>query len=355
MVRCPLLARTMVCFMGRALLKLGRRQPHKRLRWRVRSVLAAIALLAGALPAAADFPERNITLVVPFAPGGSTDAIARIIGEHMARTLGRPIIIENDAGAGGTTPSKRVAQAAPDGYTLIIGNLGTHGAAPSQYANLKYHPVRDFTPIGLTAGLPIMIVTRKDFPANNLKEFVDYVKKNQDKVNEAHGGAGGQMHTTCTLLQMIMGTKTARVGYRGAGPALNDMVAGQIDFACISLTAVVSQIEAGTIKAMAIATPERSSVVKDVPTTKEAGLPEFQVSAWNAIFAPKSLPQNIQAKLNDALVKALNDEATAKRLLQIGTVIPDEKDRTPEALRQFVESEIVRWSSVLKPAGATAN
>jgi putative tricarboxylic transport membrane protein len=214
--------------------------------------------------------------------------------------------------------------------------------------------VKDFTPIGLTAGLPIVIVTRKNFPANNLMEFVDYVKKNQDKVNEAHGGAGGQMHTTCTLLQMIMGTKTARVGYRGAGPAVNDMLAGQVDFACISLSAVVSQIEAGTLKAMAIATPERSNVAKDVPTTKEAGLPQFQVSAWNAIFAPRNLPQNIQAKLNDALVKALNDEDTARRLIQIGSVIPDEKDRTPEALRQFVASEIVRWSSVLKPTGTTA-
>jgi tripartite-type tricarboxylate transporter receptor subunit TctC len=317
--------------------------------------MGTMALLVGVLPAAADFPERSITLVVPFAAGGSTDAIARIVGDHMAKTLGRPIIIENDAGAGGTTPTKRVAQAVPDGYTLVIGNLGTHGAAPSQYANLKYDPVKDFTPIGLTAGLPIVIVTRKNFPANNLKEFVEYVKKNQDKVNEAHGGAGGQMHTTCTLLHTIMGTKTARVGYRGAGPAINDMVAGQIDFACIGLAAVVSQIEAGTIKAMAIATPERSNVVKDVPTTKEGGLPEFEVSAWNAIFAPSNLPQNIQAKLNDALVKALDDEATSKRLLQIGSVIPDKKDRTPEALRQFVESEVARWSSVLKAPGATAN
>src|SRR5215510_15326236 len=195
--------------------------PLKRSRaWKRGTVIATLALLAAMLPAVADFPERNITLVVPFAAGGSTDAIARIVGDHMARTLGRPIIIENDAGAGGATPTKRVAQAVPDGHTLIIGNLGTHGATPSQYANVKYDPVKDFTPIGLTAGVPIVIVTRKNFPANNLKEFVDYGKQNQDKVNEAHGGAGGQMHTTCTLLQMIMGSKTARVGYRGAGPAI---------------------------------------------------------------------------------------------------------------------------------------
>jgi len=320
----------------------------------IRSIIGAIALLVGIVPAAADFPERNITLIVPFAPGGSTDAIGRIVGDHMAKTLGRSIIIENDAGAGGTTPTKRVAQAVADGYTLIIGNLGTHGAAPS-HPNLRYNPAKDFTPIGLTAGLPIVIVTKRDFPANNLKEFVHYVQKNQDKVNEAHGGAGGQMHTTCTLLHSIMGTKTARVAYRGAGPAINDLVGGQVDFACLSLSAVVSQIQAGTIKAIAIASPERSEVIKDVPTTKEGGLPEFQVSAWNAIFAPKGLPQDIQAKLNDAVVKALDDEATSTRLLQIGAVIPDKKDRTPQALQSFVESEIARWSSVLKGAGATAN
>jgi tripartite-type tricarboxylate transporter receptor subunit TctC len=321
----------------------------------IRSVIGVVTLLAGILPAAADFPERNITLIVPFAAGGSTDVIARIVGDHMARTLGRSIIIENDAGAGGTTPTRRVAQARADGYTLIIGNLGTHGAAPSQYPNLKYNPVKDFTPIGLTAGLPIVIVTKKNFSANNLKEFVDYVRGNQDKVNEAHGGAGGQMHTTCTLLQSVMGTKTGRVGYRGAGPAINDMVAGQVDFACISLTAVISQIQGGTIKAMAIASPERSDVIKDVPTTKEAGLPEFQVSAWNAIFAPKNLAPDIQAKLNDAVDKALDDEATIKRLLEIGSSIPDKKERTPGALQSLVENEVARWASILKAAGATKN
>jgi tripartite-type tricarboxylate transporter receptor subunit TctC len=316
------------------------------------SIVGITALLPGVTPAAAEFPERNITLVIPFPPGGSTDVIARIVGDHMAKTLGRSIIIENDAGAGGTTPTRRVAQAMADGYTLIMGNLGTHGAAPSQYPNLKYDPAKDFTPIGLTAGLPIVIVTKKHFPANNLKEFVDYVKNNQDKVNEAHGGAGGQMHITCTLLQSIMGTKTGRVGYRGGGPAINDLVAGQVDFACISLTVVVSQIQAGTIKAMAIASSERSDVVKDVPTTKEGGLPEFQVSAWNGIFAPKNLPPDIQAKLNDAVVKALDDEATIKRLLQIGSSIPDKQERTPQALQRLVESEVARWALLLKAHGS---
>jgi tripartite-type tricarboxylate transporter receptor subunit TctC len=302
------------------------------------------------MPASAEYPARSITLVVPFAAGGSTDTIARIVADHMTKTLGQSIVIENDAGAGGTTPTRRVAQAAADGYTIMMGHMGTHGAAPAQYPNLKYDPAKDFTPIGLTAGLPIVIVTKKDFPANNLKEFVDYVKKNQDKVNEAHAGVGSVMHTTCTLLQSIMGTKTARVAYRGGGPALNDLVGGQVDFSCTTLIAVVSQVQAGTIKVIAVASPERADLIKGVPTTKEGGLAEFQVSAWNGLFAPKNLPREIQTKLNNAVVKALDDDATRKRLLDIGSEIPNKADRTPEALQKLVESEVARWSPVLKAA-----
>jgi tripartite-type tricarboxylate transporter receptor subunit TctC len=301
------------------------------------------------LPAASQsYPSRPITLIVPFAAGGFNDVIVRIVAEHMARTLGQTIIIENDAGAGGTTATRRAAQAAADGYTLVAGSMGTHGAAPTQYPNLKYNPAKDFTPIGLAAEAPAVIVTRKDFPANNLKEFVEYVTKNQAKVNEAHAGVGSQMHTYCTLLQSIMGTKTARVAYRGGSPAINDLVAGQVDFSCVSINTVVSQIQGGTIKAIAIASPERADVIKDVPTTKEAGLPEFQVSGWSAIFAPKNLPEDIQAKLGDALIEALDDLATAKRLLDIGCLIPDKADRTPQALQKRVESEVARWSAVLK-------
>jgi len=316
------------------------------------STAAVCALLASVTPAWADYPTRPITLVVPFAAGGSTDTIARIVAEHMAKTLGQSIVIENDAGAGGTTPTTRVARATPDGYTIMMGQMGTHGAAPAQYPNLKYDPAKDFTPIGLTAGLPIVIVTKKDFPANNLREFVDYVKKNQDKVNEAHAGVGSLMHSTCTLLHSIMGTKTARVAYRGGGPALNDLVGGQVDFSCITLVAVSSHIQAGTIKAIAIASPERADLARDVPTTREGGLAEFQVSAWNGLFAPKNLPREIQVKLNDAVVKALDDEATRKRLLDIGSEIPSKEDRTPQALQKLVESEVARWSSVLKTVAA---
>jgi tripartite-type tricarboxylate transporter receptor subunit TctC len=309
---------------------------------------ALCAFLLGVVPASAEYPERPITLIVPFAAGGSTDTVARVIGEHMARTLGKPIIIENVPGAGGTTAIHRAAEAAADGYTIMMGHMGTHGAAPAQYSGLKYDPAKDFTPIGLMAELPIVIVTKKDFPANSLQEFVTHVRKNQDKVNEAHAGVGSLMHTTCTLLQSVMGTKTTRVAYRGGGPAINDLVGGQVDFSCIALVVVLPQIQAGMIKAMAIASPERADLIKDVPTTREAGLAEFQVSAWNAIFAPRNLPPEIQAKLNDAVVMALDDEATRKRLLDIGGEIPAKARRTPQALQSLVESEVARWSSVLK-------
>jgi tripartite-type tricarboxylate transporter receptor subunit TctC len=292
---------------------------------------------------------------VPFAAGGPTDTIARIVGEHMGRSLGKSIVVENVAGAGGTTGITRGVNAAPDGYTIMMGHMGTHGAAPALYPNLKYDPAKSFEPIGLVAGTPILIVTKKAFPANTLKEFVDVIKKDGSKFTEAHAGVGSVAHTSCTLLSSVTGAKTSRVAYRGTGPALNDLVAGQVDFGCDQIVNLVPQIQAGTIKALAIATPERSPALKDVPTTKEAGLPEFQVSAWNALFAPKSTPKEIVAKLSDAMSKALDDETTRKRLLDLGSVIPDKDGRAPAALQKLVESEVARWSPVLKAAGVTAN
>jgi tripartite-type tricarboxylate transporter receptor subunit TctC len=321
--------------------------------------LTLAAIVSCAAPAAAQnsgqYPERTITMVVPFAAGGPTDTVARIVGEHMQKTLGQAIVVENVTGAGGTTGITRGAQAKPDGYTIMMGHMGTHGAAPALYPNLKYDPAKDFAPVGLAAGTPIVILAKKDFPAANLKEFIDYLKKNQDKVNEAHAGVGSVSFTTCTMLQSMIGTKTARVAYRGTAPSLNDLIAGQVDFGCDQIVNVVSQIQAGSIKAYAIATPERAEVLKDVPTTKEAGLPDFQVSAWNAVFAPKGTPADVVAKLNSALVGALDDEATRKRLLELGSVIPDRAGRTPEALQKLVESEVARWTPILKAAGATAN
>lgn len=312
-------------------------------------VLTALALgLAGGAFAA--YPERPITMIVPFAAGGPTDVTARIVGEHMSRTLGQQIVIENVAGAGGTTGISRAAASTADGYTIMMGHMGTHGAAPAVYPNLKYNPTRDFEPVGLAAGTPILVVAKKDFPANDLKAFVAHVKANGPKLNEAHAGVGSVSHTTCTLLHSILGVQPNRVAYRGTGPALNDLVAGQVDYMCDQIVNLVEQVRGGSIKAYAIATAERSPALPNVPTTKEAGLPDFQVSAWNALFAPKGLPTEIHTRLADTLVKALDDDATRKRLLDLGSVIPDKAGRSPQALQKLVESEVARWTPILKAA-----
>jgi len=206
--------------------------------------------------------------------------------------------------------------------------------------------------VGMAAGTPILIVARKDFPAKDLKEFVAYLKANAAKLNEAHAGVGSVSHTTCSLLYSIVGVEAARVAYRGTGPALNDLVSGQVDFMCDQIVNLVPQIQAGTIKAYAIATPERSPAIPEVPTTKEAGLPAYQVSAWNAVFAPKGTPPEVVAKLADALSKALDDANTRKRLLDLGADLPDKPGRGPEALQRLVTSEVARWKAVIKVSAA---
>ena len=321
----------------------------------MRRTLAIVALAAAALagpgPARAAYPDRPITLIVPFAAGGPTDVIARIVAEPMGKALGQQIVVENVAGAGGTTGTVRAAQAAPDGYTIEMGHMGTHGAAPALYPDLKYDPTKDFEPIGLAAGTPILIVAKKDFPAKDLKEFVEYVKKNSEKLNEAHAGVGSVSFTTCSLLNSILGAKPTRAAYRGTGPALNDLVAGQVDYMCDQIVNLVPQIQAGTIRAYGVALAQRSPALPDVPTTKEGGLPEFQVSAWNAIFAPKGTPKDVLKKLSDALGKALADENTRKRILDLGGDLSNTEAQKPEGLRKLVASEVVRWNKVLQQTG----
>lgn len=296
------------------------------------------------------YPTRPVTIIVPFAAGGPTDIIARITGEYYSKTLGHQFVVENVAGAGGTTGITRGAQSKPDGYTIMMGHMGTHGAAPALYANLKYDPAKDFTPIGLVAGTPILIVAKKDFPAANLKEFIAKVKDPAAKVKQAHAGVGSVSFTTCTLFTSQLGAKSIVAAYRGTGPALNDLVGGQVDYMCDQIVNLVEQVKGGNIKAYAIATAERSPALPNVPTTKEAGMPDYQVSAWNALFAPKGLPQDIAAKLSATLVAALDDEATRKRLLELGSVIPDRAGRSPQALQKLVESEVARWTPILKAA-----
>lgn len=313
---------------------------------------AVLASLCGFVASgeAQTYPTRSITMIVPFAAGGPTDVISRIVTAHMAQTLGQSIIIENVVGAGGTTATTRAARAANDGYTLIAGHMGTHAASVPLYPKLAYHPEKDFEPIALLAGTPILILARKDFPPKDLKEFVAYVKANAEKVNAAHAGVGSVSHVSCELLHSILDVKPVGVPFNGTGPAMNALVAGQVDYMCDQIVNAVPQINAGTIKAYAIATPERNPSLPNVPTTAEAGLPAFQAQAWNAMFAPKGTSPAILASLSAAAGKALDEETVKKRLLELGSVIPTPADRTPEALATLVKSEIAKWTPVLKPA-----
>ena len=315
---------------------------------------AGLALAGlGSLVAAAhaqDYPTRTITMIVPFAAGGPTDIIARIVTAEMAKTLGQTIVIENVVGAGGTTATTRAARAAPDGYTLITGHMGTHAAAVPLYPKLAYHPEKDFEPVALLAGTPILILAKKDFPAKDLKEFIAYVKANTDKMNMAHAGVGSVSYSSCELLSSVLEIKPTGVPFNGTGPAMNALVGGQVDYMCDQIVNAVPQINGGTIKAYAIATPERNASLPNLPTTTEAGLPKYQVSAWNAIFAPKGTPPAIVAKLNAAAAKALDDENVRKRLLDLGSDIPKKEGRTQAALAELVKAEVARWSAVLKPA-----
>jgi tripartite-type tricarboxylate transporter receptor subunit TctC len=319
-----------------------------------RTLLALVAATALAVPAFAEgYPDKPVTVVVPFNAGGPTDVIARVIGEHMSKTLGQQVVVENVAGAGGTTGSGKVATSAADGYTLVMGNMGTHAASPSIYPDLKYKPEVDFAPIGVAGITPIVIIVRKDFPAKDMKEFIDYVKANGDKINSGNAGPGSISDVTCELFKSQLSMpKINEVAYKGTGPALNDLVAGQIDFMCDQITNSVPQVLAGEIRALAIATPVRSPALPDVPTTTEAGIPDYQISGWNALFAPKGLPADVQAKLADALSKALDDPATAKKLTDLGTVIPDAKERTPDGLSGVLMRDMKLLEAPLKAAMA---
>jgi tripartite-type tricarboxylate transporter receptor subunit TctC len=317
-------------------------------------VAATICAIAGTA-VAQSFPTRPITLIVPFTAGGTTDVTARIVAEHMSRTLGQQVVIENIGGAGGTIASVRAMRAAPDGYTILMGQMGTHAAAVAIYPNLAYRPDVDFEPIGLASAIPAIIVARKDFPANDLRTFATYVKANADKLNVAHAGIGSVFFTTGLLLNLILGVKPTMVPFNGGAPAMSAIVGGQVDYMSADVPIAVAQLRAGAIKAFAVGTKARNPVLPDVPTAAEAGLPEFQASAWNGLFAPKSTPAPILEKLAGALDKALDDAGTRKRLLDLGFEVPDKADRGPGPLASLVKSEIARWTPILRAANVTAN
>ena len=310
---------------------------------------AAVIPVASRIASAQAYPSRTITLIVPFPPGGSTDVGARIVADHMSRTLGQQVIVQNVSGAGGTTGSTRAMRADPDGYTILMGQMGTHAASVALYPNLAYKPDVDFEPIGMVTAFPLIIAARKDFPAKDLKEFVAYVKANDTKLNQGHAGVGSIFFTSCLLLNSILGTKPTLVPFNGGAPAMNALVAGQTDFMCADIVTGGPQYP-DKIKVLAIASPTRNAAIPDVPTSAEGGLPAFQASAWNGLFAPKATPKPILDRLVDALDKALDDEATRKRLGVLGGDIPDKANRGPAPFLALVKSEIARWSPIIRAA-----
>ena len=295
------------------------------------------------------YPSKSITAVVPFPAGGPSDVVARIVTEHMSRTLRQQIVIENVGGAGGALGTARVAAAPPDGYTLLAGSMGSHVAAPVLTPNVKYDSERDFEPIGLTAHSPAVIVARKDFPASNLSEFVTYLQQNGDKVRQAHGGIGASSHMACLLFNQALGVKPTSVAYRGTAPAMNDLIGGHVDFLCEQSVSVAEQIKAGAVKAYVVSANQRLAALPDVPSAKESAI-NYQMSIWAGIFAPKGTPKEIIIKLAASLEKALDDPSVKKRLGDLGGSIPTKQERTPASFARLVKAEVARWSPILKAA-----
>jgi tripartite-type tricarboxylate transporter receptor subunit TctC len=314
---------------------------------------AATISAAPSVVSAQAYPTRSIAIIVPFAPGGVTDVSARVVGEHMSRALGQQFVVENFPGAGGTTGSVRAMRAIPDGYTIEMGHIGTHAVSVWLYPQLAYKPDVDFEPIGLAIETPLLIVAKKDFPARNLDEFVSYVKANSEKLNMGHAGVGSILYSYGLLLNSILGVRPTLVPFNGGGPATNALLGGQVDYTCGATVDVSPHVNAGALKAYAIAADERSPALPNVPTTTEAGLPEFKAMPWFALFAPRATPRPILNKLSDALDKALDDQNVRKRFSDLGGYVPDKARRGQQALGTLVKDEIARWAPIIKTANVS--
>lgn len=308
-------------------------------------------LLTTSSAQAQSYPQRSITLIVPFAAGGAADTTARIIADAMSRQLGQSIIVENVSGAGGAAGSTRGMRASPDGYTIGLGHMGTHAASVAINPNLAYDPRKDFEYLGLVSTTPNIVFVRKDFPASNLKEFIAYAKAKGDKLTMGHSGIGAASHITCILFFQLIDTQPTYLSYRGFGQTINDILSGAIDGSCDLVASVSPQVTAGTVKAFAVATEDRSSAVPDVPTATEAGLPDFKAETWTGLYAPKGTPAPILATLREAVAKSLSDPNVQKRLGDIGATVPKAEHRGGDYMQKLVTSEVERWTIILRKAG----
>jgi tripartite-type tricarboxylate transporter receptor subunit TctC len=317
--------------------------------------LALAALLAIIPPTSAQqpWPSRPITMVVPFAAGGPTDVLARILGQHMSQTLGQQIVVENVTGAGGSIGAARVARAAPDGYTMVLGNLGTHAASVGLYKNLSYDPRVDFEPVMLLATTPMVLVVRKSLAVDTLQAFIAHVKAN--RITFGSAGTGSSSHLTFLLFTHLTKADVQHVPYRGLSQAVNDLLSGQIDMMFDQVLSASPHILSGGVKPIAVLAPARNATLPNVPSTAEAGMPALETLVWTALFLPKGTPQPIVAQVNAAIDKAMRDETIAKRLSELGAELPAPSQRTPQALGNLVRAEIDKWAPLIEAAGVKAD
>jgi tripartite-type tricarboxylate transporter receptor subunit TctC len=320
-------------------------------------MLAALAILAAArAPASAQsWPEHPLTMVIPFAAGGAVDVMGRILAARLTEVLGQRVIIENVGGAGGMSGAYRVAKAAPDGYEFVLGSVGTHALNQSLYRKPLYNAAVDFAPVVLIAETPLVVAVRKDLPASNLPEFITYARANQAQMHYGSAGTGSANQLACVLLNAAIGVTTTHVPYRGGEPAMQDLIAGRIDYVCTIITTGAPQIEAGLVKGIAVTTKERSPLLPNLPTAREQGLEGFEAYTWNAFFLPKGTPETIVRRLNAATIETISTPVVQQRLKEIGATIVSPERRSSAYLARFVVSEIDKWAGPIKASGASAD
>lgn len=318
------------------------------------AMMSVASLGLAPFAAQAAYPERPVTLVVPFSAGGPTDTVARSLAAAMEKPLGQPIVVENKPSAGGIVAPGDVARSPADGYRLLIHHIGM-STAPALYRKLAYSPMNDFEHLGLVNAVPMTLVARPNFPAANLKEAVDYIKANAQKINLANAGLGAASHLCGLMFQSAINTNLTTVPYKGTGPAMTDLIGGQTDIMCDQTTSTTPHIKSGKVKVYALTAEKRVDALADVPTAAEAGIKGFEVSVWHGLYAPKGTPADVTKKLNDALRTALKDEAFRKRMNDLGSVIYPENMQTPAAHKQLLASETEKWGKLIKAAGEFAD
>jgi tripartite-type tricarboxylate transporter receptor subunit TctC len=311
----------------------------------------AVASLLSASVQAQGFPERPLTVIVPFAAGGAADSTGRILAEGLGRVLGKSVVVENIGGAGGAIGGARVKGAAPDGYTIGLGHTGTLAAAVTVNPKLPYNPKSDFTYLGVVAATPNIVFFRNDLPASNLKEFIALAKQKQGALMMGHSGNGAASHITCLMFFGLIDVKPTYVPYRGFGQTINDIMGGKIDGSCDLVASVSGQVQGKSVKAFAVAAKTRSETVPEVPTAEEAGLPEFQAETWTGLFVPKATPKPVVEILQSAVAKALADPEVTKRLITIGARVPRPDERGGPAMQTLVEKEVDQWAAILNKSG----